>query len=413
MSISAIVDDALSYTTLKRVVIRDRLAGSMFYFICLSVLAYIFIYEFYYQKQYLAMQELTGAVRVSMSTPAAGHRTEPVSLSYCSQHEYKHGPQTFLRKPCIDSGYDVTHFSRDQPGIGCMIGTRVTAKPQMRNATCPDSWAHAATCAPWVTEGNASWSTYFVADIESSSILIQHTVTVSSWHSSFHSVASSFGTERKANATMTGPGHLSPITLDMLPGGDKVLVRDLLAVANVSLDEPTAAYELNNGQGQAGCTTRRFQGATILIEVQYDPLVAGHYSYTVREVNLEAKLQYGDWEGPNRVRIDLHGIQLITKQSGGLDIFDYKTCALALISSLVLLSTASKITDYFLIYTSCLPGCKDYATHIYEQTPHLSPRSQSGRARLESLLSSKRQEQADMRDLDWSQRQDETVAAPG
>lgn len=154
-----------------------------------------------------------------------------------------------------------------------------------------------------------------------------------------------------------------------------------------------------------------------LIEVKYDPLVRGHYSYDVREVNLEAKLQYAGWSngggvsegaeseeegsaGPSRVRLDLHGIQLVFKQSGGLDVFDYKTCVLALISSLVLLSTASKVTDYFLIYTSCLPGCKDYATHIYEQSPLLTPRTPSGRKRLRKILNEKVREQAELRDLD-------------
>ena len=162
------IDDILAYTTVKRVYVRDRHAGGLYYAICIAILAYIFGYELIYNKGYLAFQTLTGSVRGSMDTPPAGHRALPDTLSYCAQSSknasFEAETAPFVRETCMDSGNDVTHFGRTEPGAGCMIGTRITVKPQYRNTSCHDTWEHVAEgCAPWATRNSSAWQNYFVA----------------------------------------------------------------------------------------------------------------------------------------------------------------------------------------------------------------------------------------------------------
>jgi hypothetical protein len=140
-------------STNKRVFIHDRVAGTAYYVCCLAIIVYITGYQFVYMKGYLALQTLTGSVRASISVPAAGSRRIAPTIDYCSQHTglpAGPSPPPYVVEPCLDSGHDTTHFARTYP-TACLIGSRVTAKPQKRNATCSDSWAHAASCAPWVT----------------------------------------------------------------------------------------------------------------------------------------------------------------------------------------------------------------------------------------------------------------------
>ena len=305
-------DETMTYTSEKWVRVRDVKAAGLYYALCALILGYVGYNEVYVAHGYLAFQTISGSVRGEVTTPRAGdrdlstrtrkpscitvcsraqltcscslgHRAVPESLPYCVQHDitlstterlrrqhlseqYNHSwwsPK--VRHRCIDSGKDIVHFAHSESN-GLLVGTRVTAKPQLRNATCPDSWLDAPGCAPWVTSHNESWRHYFVGDIESSGILLQHTVTAGSTtsHDAHPSVASSFGMNRP-NATIIGDN--GTVTTRRFAGGDELTMRELLSIAGVDLDAHHPANQIDDGRGVVGNTTLRFQGVSLVLAV--------------------------------------------------------------------------------------------------------------------------------------------------
>lgn len=321
---AACIDTALTFQAQKRVFIRDRYAGLFYYCMCALILIYVGGYEIGVKRGYLAFQTLSGSVRGSMRAPHADERISPENLKYCLQsgdHPWDELP--FARGMCIDSGKDVTHFSREESSA-LLVGTRVTAKPQARNNACENTWKSAHVnhnCSPWITTEASDWDTYLIADIESSVILIQHTASVKTSSERLGTSVSSFGLDRP-NATLYGAS--ATISTQKLVGGDQVTIGALLDAAGVSLDAAHNSDQLNQGHGvyDGTMTTLRSQGLSLVVDVEYDPLEVGKYAYHVRVADIEGKHEYEDWDHvenssvPQRVLVDLHGIQIYFHQSG-------------------------------------------------------------------------------------------------
>ena len=120
------------------------------------------------------------------------------------------------------------------------------------------------------------------------------------------------------------------------------------------------------------------------------------YHYVVSTNSIKAKLETADWINASaRVVNNLHGIQLIFAQSGGVRLPDVKTMLLTFVSGLVMLSTAKTIADYFLLYVA--PKRADYRLFVEQLSPNFGG---NDRARLlESVLARKREERQAMMGL--------------
>ena len=387
--------------------VRDRWAGGTYYTICILILGFVGVYSVWLEHSYLSFQTLTGSVRASMSVAPAGSRAVPQDLDYCVQRRIlPEANSTFIRMPCMDSGKDTTHFSRTQSSSDILIGSRVTAKPQTRNAACDDSWTHATghDCSPWVTTPPSEWHTYFIADIEASNVLIQHSASVKTAVDRQERVphVSSLGMDRP-NATLHGTN--ATVTTTKLVGGDQVSVRDLLMVSGVVLDVAHGSDELNQGYGQVNDTTLRYQGVSLIVNIEYDPFVVGRYSYHVRIADIEGVFVYEDWEHmpgvpPQRVLVNLHGIHIFFEQSGGLYLFSATALIASLVNGFVLVGIAQTLTYLVLCYVAPMFGCHSSRLYLYEQTPNLAPRTQGGRERLQVVLNDIRRTKQQLCELD-------------
>lgn len=122
------------------------------------------------------------------------------------------------------------------------------------------------------------------------------------------------------------------------------------------------------------------------------------YHYVVSTNSIKAKLETADWINASaRVVNNLHGIQLIFAQSGGVRLPDVKTMLLTFVSGLVMLSTAKTIADYFLLYVA--PKRADYRLFVEQLSPDFGPSNDQERRLLESVLARKREERQAMMGL--------------
>lgn len=92
--------------------------------------------------------------------------------------------------------------------------------------------------------------------------------------------------------------------------------------------------------------------------------------------------------------VDLHGIQLLFAQTGGVRLPHARTIILTLVSGLALLSVAKTVADAFLLYLA--PRRKDYALFVETITPDFGPETDQERQTLERVLERKRLERDEL-----------------
>ena len=152
----------------------------MKYFLMLLIMTYIFVYQLLYQTTYLEKEDPTGVIRFSIQQPTEDVKTkkpgcDPLDtgciskfrsfkdLDYCLQSGL---PRSFKQYPCRfwGSAEDATVFQSS-----ALFATRVKEYKQKN------------TCDPAKNVCNNLWNntvpdeTYFVADVESYTILFDHT----------------------------------------------------------------------------------------------------------------------------------------------------------------------------------------------------------------------------------------------
>ena len=173
-------DSLLAYSTPVIVKIRDWRLGCLKYFLMLLIMTYIFVYQLLYQTTYLEKEDPTGVIRFSIQQPTEDVITkkpgcDPLDtgcvsnfrslkdLDYCSQSGL---PRPYKQYPCRfwGSAEDATVFQSS-----ALFATRVKEYKQKN------------TCDRTQMRCNNLWNntvpdeTYFVADVESYTILFDHT----------------------------------------------------------------------------------------------------------------------------------------------------------------------------------------------------------------------------------------------
>ena len=89
-------DDVLAYTTGRKVRIRHRWVGGLYYFAVLRIIAYTVVYQVVLLRGYLMNIPITGSLHASVESADS---TAPVaSLAYCAQSG---APDDQLQLPCI------------------------------------------------------------------------------------------------------------------------------------------------------------------------------------------------------------------------------------------------------------------------------------------------------------------------
>ncbi len=350
------------YTAAKKVTVRAVFPAILYYALVAAVLSYVVGYQIVAKGGYKAFFSLEGVARATYRH--ASSYTPLADLAYCHAD-----PDT----PCVT--WDDSLTTRASADGGLLVGTRITRRLQKRNVSCAEL---AYGCAPWFED---SATEVYAGDVESGTLLVQHSVTTSSpllAHS--RSSLDSFGARPAAllsgdggSVTTTPCGVGAPASAAARCGaarGDLLTLGDLLHAAGVDLDAHSSA---------SANESRRASGITLILTVEYNAgFGEASYAYRVNTSKLEAKgVWYGAFAstfgaGANATRelFDVHGVQIALKQTGGLFTFDAFTLLLTIVSGLALVSVSQMATEVYLLYLS--PRRADYRLWLRSQTPDWS-----------------------------------------
>ena len=357
-----------TFTAPKQVVLRHRTPAAIYYACVLATLTYVLAYQIIYKGGYKAFHTLQGVARVSYLPPAyTNQKLKPIEdMTYCAQA----ANSTNDALPCVTWDPSLTTVTNVDGGV--LVGTRLKRSLQRRNLTCNELQYG---CEPWYIEKSIS---VYTGDVESGTVLVQHSVTTSSpILATSSSSLDSFGNRQAAQ--LTGEGG----TIDTIPCGDTRIsnplcgdargdlftLRDLLRAANLNLDS------LSEGSTEKN-ETKRNSGVTLILTIIYN---AGFgqdaYNYQVNASKLEAKSYFfgsfastfGATNESSRELFDLHGVQITTSQAGGLTTFDFFTLLLTFVSGMALISLSRTVTEWWLLYLS--PRRKEYRLFLQSHTP--------------------------------------------
>lgn len=185
-------DDLLAYSTIKLVRVQDRRLGILHYFFTLVILVYVVVYVQLIQKEYMQLEVPEGTVRLGLFAPrecpdgqtgaaCRQFRQEQTELPYCQLFADPVPPGYLMPDP-FQCRYDDDSFAVWPPveQRGFFASTRITEREQEPPAGCTDGGADGprpqAACFDWETTGEV---TYYVAQIESFTAFIDHTMTAS------------------------------------------------------------------------------------------------------------------------------------------------------------------------------------------------------------------------------------------
>lgn len=369
-----------AYETPKVAKIQSKTLGCFNNSLCLAIVLYVGLIEVWRNGGYLASQPVQGTARYTLQEPTRSgcdpltpgcrlNLTAVNKLPYCDQYEdAATKPYNGTRFPC--TFWDAQAASQTYD-TSVVLTTRVTqyAQELVCNAT-------AAEACPFIYNITGE-ETYYVADVEDYTLLIDHTVqadafglygTARNLHSGLvQSLSASLCAETGRNATdargrptMNAPCFVQPHKTST--NLDFISVKDLLLAADVTLDDISYGGETYRETGVNVMLTIAYtnfepwRGLTGISYI-YKPKVLPATSYKYYEPEY---LRYR----AERVLLDQHGIRIVAIHSGDLYQRDYQQLIITITTALTFFAIAAFIVDKLMLY--CLPNRKQYEECKYE-----------------------------------------------
>jgi len=388
-------DSVFAYPTIKYVKIQDARLGLFKYFLMFSILLYVVLVELAMNGGYLEQVAVTGACRFTLQQPthddcdpmdvACKNKFAPLSeLNYCSQGGVNLSDVSGNIYPC-----------RYYENIGAQqifdksIAVMTRGTEYIQELVCNTSDPHVDNC-PFVYNQTEPPETFYVADAESFTILIDHSVVAtqlditkasSQLHGVIfvennHKLCRSDPTARSdprghvESHTDEAPCYIKPETTNR--NLDYVSLGTLLGAAGISLDDI-------NYSGQ----TYRQTGATIILSINYDNFYewtgVGDITYIYEPTVIEDSSwkfykPFYDSYRQRRTTLNMHGISVEAVQGGTIKGFDFNNLLIQITTSLTLFAVATVIVDFVALYI--LPDKDVYEDYKYELTEDFSDRRQ-------------------------------------
>uniref|UniRef100_A0A7S3K5J9 Purinergic receptor n=1 Tax=Aureoumbra lagunensis TaxID=44058 RepID=A0A7S3K5J9_9STRA len=379
------IDDVLAYPSVKMVRIRDARLGVFKTLLMIGIILYVVLYELAYQGLYLQSSAISGAARLTLQQPTVdscdptdyGCKNEFSKLDdliYCAQtgQEKKYVGNKF---PCAyyeNIGVQVVMDS------SILISTRITQYEQ--HLVCNAS-STLSTC-PFLYNTSHE-NTFYVADAERFTILIDHSVVATDikkrsnsakmkgrlYVKKSHSLCKRYsgfvhlyGSKRTQNA----PCYLQPNETSR--NLDFFSLAVLMEATGTSLDQINYAD-----------TTYRETGASMILTITYTNFrnwygksqIRYYYSPDlIPQSNYKFYDPYYSNYRQNRTLLNKHGIHIQIAQSGTLRTFLFNNLLVQITTSLTLFAIATVITDFAALYL--LPDHKIYQQYKYDSTPDFS-----------------------------------------
>lgn len=389
------VEQWCGYITPVSINVVDPRLGVCRYASILAIVIYVILYNVVYKCQYIKAESPVGVVRFSLRIPArtadGAHGCSLLTdgdcvsalrkldeLPYCTQNP--NADAITIENCSYEDELEGVRFS----GSSVIIPTFVREYHQIRK--CKPLATGETSCGRlWdplpipdiMPEGGSPnppiKRSYFVADIERSTLLIDHAAvapelgitaksvdyfgplkteseTLCTTHPRRTSVIPASAAEPLTPST-GAPCYIMPNQTSLTQGLDVFELTTLLQAANVSLDAQTHVSD-------EACSTRR-EGTVIVINIRYfnhRPIWGiwdtPRYQYDVFRIPRTVKetvsqlSKYPD----ERVVRDAHGIQLFVIQSGSLGAFSAIQLLLTVTTALTMLAVSNFVVDCVALY---------------------------------------------------------------
>lgn len=373
------VDDVFAYSTTKSVKIRDARLGLLHYFLMLCIVMYIVVYQLIAKLGYLRFSPAQNSARMTLQEPTVHCNPNKAScqddladlsqLPYCCARNSscaakEDGSCSCDYQPSPKYGnYNCTWLGGDDAGVvqgSSILVATLTHQYDLRlNSSCFTTFPEAAgSCRKvWMVESD---TVVFTADVESYTVLVDHSVTspASGVALTSRSMVGALFVDKgrvqdqlcasrpdavsaavDGSPTDAAPCYLKPS--ETPDGLDYFSVGDLLAAAGVRLDDDSfdggqsVRYEgvIVNLQIEYS-NTRLWKGIEDPTRYLYKPSVIPGSSY---KTTVAVSSAYPDL----RVRRDLHGVLFDVRPGGTLAVFDFTQLLLQLTTSLTLLALST------------------------------------------------------------------------
>ena len=193
------VDELFAYTTFKKVVVRHRSLGYVYYFSALAIFLYTGLYTIWLKEGYVTQIPFIGAVRSTVYQP----KTITTSLNYCATADAPPTGSFASVLPCLYPDLASGLYSKVTSGEqgALMVGTRFSFTSEERDPTCAN-----LDYSCYNFQQKTAKQSFYVGGIENSTILIQNAVSKATqqlYGGNKTLIIDSFDTTRPA-AWMTG-----------------------------------------------------------------------------------------------------------------------------------------------------------------------------------------------------------------
>ncbi|KAF2069904.1 hypothetical protein CYY_008775 [Polysphondylium violaceum] len=327
------LDFFYSYNTKKMVKIRDKRLSFLHLFFVGSIILYVLIGPFLVQQKYLEREIPVGSIRLSLLIPPEREQYLPYCLN-----ETNTMYSGYLNKPCVYWDETLMMYPLSEEN-SLFITTRVTIKTQEVN-NCSLTQRNC-------THNTLETSEYYIADVDKSTILIDHTM-----------VSPKLGIQYNAN-------ELSGILLDQ----DDKLIEDIESpnvvgvvgeydILTLEMILKAAGIDTLDQEGfENSSRSIRDDGMLLFCFITYSNTYTYNtnmFRYTLRfHLIQDSKFKILEpiyLDGVNKRQIlNRHGVRIIFIQNGRLGQFDFQTTLLTFISGMGLATFAGWIVDFIAI----------------------------------------------------------------
>lgn len=377
-----------SYATSRLVILRDWRLGVLNITLIIAILSYVIIFTVIVQQRYRRLAvDIVGSTRLQLRPPAAAYALPASALPYCGTgHAVGSDGFVYAQAPCrwLDQFDAVSPFLEPS---ALFVSTRISmanySSPNASSAACGGA-SLAPTCgfapAPDAAE------TFFVAQIELFTLLIDHTMSSASLHLALAASEMPGRIVDSSDSALNACDDYAQLGLACDPGvkvgqvgigADVLPLRTLLRAAGApSLD--VLAAGLNE--------TLRYAGTVLVLNIEYGNFRAQTgswaednitYTYRVQLVSAAefkaeqlSDAQPGVGTAAARTVLNRHGLRILVRQSGTVGTFDSATLLLTLTGGLGLLFLSNLVVD--LVATRVLPLRSVYASYKLWQSADAS-----------------------------------------
>eukprot|EP00729_Bicosta_minor_P002444 gene2444-16107_t len=353
-------NNALSYSTLKVVKVRDWRLGLLHYLFQVGIAAYVIGYAVLYERGFMFKEQIVGgSVTLNSQAPprtnaAAFYSNGGVggAYSYYSNGLLKNANNSFCCDSAVEScknGTQLQNASDSQ--LPCLYwGEGMAEYPAPTNAELVLT-SRVSISTETAAEGCTSAAS-FIYNFEDFTIRIRHGVR----GQQVNKEGISTGDGAIPGKLVDGAGNKIRFWPDPQPfvgqpqnqsrSGDIVSVTQLLQA-----NEDTSATAGN------GAISPRYDGINVIVNIRYEMVgILGNtleYTYEPRRLsNLEYKIEEAVYSnaGVSRTIYNRHGVRFIFIQTGVVGSFDLTDLLITLVTGLGLLAVATTFVDFTMSY---------------------------------------------------------------